>query len=62
MYQIHAHEDTQAGYAPVAAVSISEEVTAQADYIILYSGKSALFVQIKLTENNFTGAYYVMLL
>ena len=34
----------------IAAVSIRAEVTAQADYVIQYSGKSELFVQIKLTE------------
>ena len=32
----------------IAAISIRAEVTAQADEIILFSGKSELFVQIKL--------------
>ena len=35
---------------------MSAEVTAQADYVILYSGKSKLFVQIKLNERDVTGA------
>ena len=40
----------------IAAVSIKPEVTAQADDAILNSGKSELFVQVKLTEKNVTGA------
>ena len=42
-------------YQPIAAVSIRAEVTAQADYVILYSGKSELLVQIKPTEKDVTG-------
>ena len=34
----------------IAVLSIRAEVTAQADYVILNSGKSELFVQIKVTE------------
>ena len=53
----------------IAAVSIRAEVTAQADDAILNSGKSELFVQIKLIEKmsqtlsqvimlwNFTGTH-----
>ena len=40
---------------PIAAVSIRVDVTAQLDYVIPYSGKSELFVQIKLTEKYVTG-------
>ena len=40
----------------IAAVSIRAEVMAQADDSILNSGKSELFVQIKLTEKNVTCA------
>ena len=34
----------------VAAVNIGAEVTAQVDYVILYSGKSGQLEHIKLTE------------
>ena len=37
------------------------EVTTQVDYVILYSGKSELLVQIKLTENMIPVHNYVML-
>ena len=40
----------------IAAVSIRGEVTAQADGVILHTGKSELFVKIKLTEKEVTGA------
>ena len=43
-------------YGGIAAVRIRAEVMAQADDIILYSGKSELFVKIKLTEKDVTGA------
>ena len=42
--------------SPIAAVSIRAEVTALADDVILYSGKSELFVQIKLTEKKMSQA------
>ena len=35
-------------YESIAAVSIRAEVTAQADYVILYSGKTKLFVHRKI--------------
>ena len=50
------HGDYYQECIAIAAVSIRAEVTAQADYIILYSGKSELFIQIKLTEKYVTGA------
>ena len=37
-------------------------MTTQADDVILYSAKSDLFVQIKLTEDDVQGTYYVVLL
>ena len=41
---------------PIAAGSIRAEVSTQADYVILHSGKSEFFAQNKLNENDVTGA------
>ena len=43
-------------YTTPAAVGSRAEVMAQADYVIIYSGKSGCFIQIKLTEKVVTGA------
>ena len=45
-----------------SSVRFSVEVPAQADDVILHSGKSELFVQMKLTEKMFQELNYVMLL
>ena len=42
--------------ASIAAASIRAEVATQADDVILYSGRSELFVVMKLTEKDVPGA------
>ena len=57
LFKVVVSHEYSDNLAVTAAVSNRVEVMAQADYVIAILGQVELFVQIKLTEKDVTGAY-----